>query len=323
MAAWQDAMSKRKSRIQVWAEYLPVMLAFEVLSLLPRRAALSVAMAFAKTAFLLIGNLKKVGMRNLEIAFPEMAEPERLKILKGSIQNLGRVLGEMSQFHKLSPADVEKLVEYSDPNTMRVFVETRSEHRGVLITTGHLGNWEMLVYSFAALVQPMSYLARPLDNPLIEDLTVSIRTLLGNRPINKKNSAMLAAKLLRSGEILGILADVNTTRKEGVFVPVFGVPACTSTGAAKLAIRSNALIYPTFCMWDHDREGYKIVHAGPFEPVNTGDRDRDVYETTAQFTLAIEDIIRQYPDQWMWIHKRWKTRPEGEPDIYAEKSRDS
>src|SRR5215217_7091491 len=169
---WQHTMSKRKSKIQVWAEYVPVMLAFEILSLLPRWAALTVAIAIARTAFLLVGNLRKVGMRNLEIAFPEMAEAERLRILKGSIQNLGRVLGEMSQFHKLSPADVEKLVEYSDPNTMRVFAETRKQQRGVLITTGHLGNWEMLVYSFAALVQPMSYLARPLDNPLIENLTV-------------------------------------------------------------------------------------------------------------------------------------------------------
>jgi len=199
----------------------------------------------------------------------------------------------------------------------QIFDETRKQHRGVLVTTGHLGNWEMLVYSFAALFQPMSYLARPLDNPKIEEMTVQIRTRLGNRPINKRNSAMLAIKLLRGGEILGILADVNTTRKEGVFVPVFGVPACTSTGAAKLAIRANALIYPKFCLWDSAQERYRIIGAGPFEPANTGDRDRDIYETTAQFTLAMEEIIRQYPEQWMWIHKRWKTRPDGEPDLYA------
>jgi KDO2-lipid IV(A) lauroyltransferase len=247
-----------------------------------------------------------------------MHQAERLRILKGSMENLGRVFGEMSQFFKLTPADIEKLVDFAeDPNTLRIFEETRKEHRGVLVTTGHLGNWEMLVFSFAALYQPMSYLARPLDNPLLEELTVKIRTRFGNRPINKKNSAMLAIRILREGELLGILADVNTTRKEGVFVPVFGVPACTSTGAAKLAIRSNALIYPTFCLWDAERGRYKIVHAGPFEPARTGDRDKDIYETTARFTLAIEEIIRQYPEQWMWIHKRWKTRPEGEPDLYG------
>ena len=315
-------MARKKTAFLVWAEYIPARLALSFLSILPRRAALAVAMFFARLAFQLVKSFRKTGLRNLEIAFPEKSENERLVILRGSVENLGRVLGEMSQFHKLTPADIENLVDFSeDPKALRIFEETRKERRGILITTGHLGNWEMLVHSFAALYQPMSYLARPLDNPLIEKMTVTIRTQLGNRPINKKNSAMLAIKLLRSGELLGILTDVNTTRKEGVFVPVFGVPACTSTGAAKLAIRSGALIYPTFCVWDSSRGRYRIVHAGPFEPADTGDRERDIYETTAQFTLAMEEIIRQYPDQWMWIHKRWKTRPDGEPDIYAPNGR--
>jgi KDO2-lipid IV(A) lauroyltransferase len=187
----------------------------------------------------------------------------------------------------------------------------------VLITTGHLGNWELLVMGFAALHEPISYLARPLDNPMIGDLTVRIRTRFGNTPINKTNSAMLAIKILREGGILGILSDVNAHPKEGVFVPFFGVPACTTSGAAMLAIRSNSWIFPTFCVWDKERKRYKFVHGELLEPVNTGDRKQDIIATTALYTAEIEKIIRQYPDQWMWIHKRWKTRPPGEKDLYG------
>ena len=203
-----------------------------------------------------------------------------------------------------------------DDETKAVYARNKSEGCGVLVTTGHLGNWEMLVLGFAALYEPMSYLARPLDNPKIDDLLTKRRTRFGNTPINKTNSAMLAIKILRDGGILGILSDVNAHPKEGVFVPFFGVPACTASGAAMLAIRTNALIYPTFCVWDRASKKYKFVHGSLLEPVLTDDRKQDIVDTTALYTAEIEKIIRTYPDQWMWIHKRWKTRPKGEPDIY-------
>ena len=143
-----------------------------------------------------------------------------------------------------------------------------------------------------------------------------IRTRFGNRPINKTNSARLAIKILREGGILGMLADVNTHPKEGVFVPFFGVPACTTAGAALIALRADALIFPVFCIWDKEIGRYRFIHGRLIEPVRTGDRDRDVLETTAAYTAELERIYRQYPDQWMWIHKRWKTRPKGEKSLY-------
>ena len=174
----------------------------------------------------------------------------------------------------------------------------------------------MLVFSYSALETPISYLARPLDNPKIEDLTVKLRTRFGNRPINKTNSVMPAVEVLRKGEILGILADVNAHPKEGVFVPFFGVPACTSTGVAMIALRANAIIVPVCGVWDAESKRYKIIHGDVIEPARTGDRKQDVKETTAAFTSVIEGFIRRYPDQWIWIHKRWKTRPPGEPELY-------
>ena len=257
-------------------------------------------------------------MRNLEIAFPEKTKEQRKSILVGTFENLGRVLGEVSQFPKTTPEKLRKIIDFElDDISTDLYARNKNEKRGVLITTGHLGNWELLVMGFAALHEPISYLARPIDNPLIEDLTVRFRTRYGNRPINKTNSAMLAIKILREGGILGILSDVNAHPKEGVFVPFFGVPACTTSGAAMLAIRSNSWIFPTFCVWNKATKKYKFVHGQLLEPVNTGDRKHDIVATTTLYTAEIEKIIRQYPDQWMWIHKRWKTRPPGEKDLYA------
>lgn len=289
-----------------------------ILGVLPRGVAVGIGVGLSKLGFHLLGSLRRTGMRNLEIAYPEMSVSERAAILKGTFENLGRVLGEVSQFSKTTPAKIEQLVDFGlDEYSQDLYRKVKAEKRGVVITTGHLGNWEMLVFAFAALHEPISYLARPIDNPLIEELTVKIRTRFGNRPLNKTNSAMVAIKMLRDGEILGVLADVNAHPKEGVFVPFFSIPACTSAGPAMLAIRTNSIIFPTVCVYDRELRRYKIVHGPAIEPVSTGDRQHDIRETTALYTAEIEKIIRQFPDQWLWIHKRWKTRPPGEESIYG------
>jgi KDO2-lipid IV(A) lauroyltransferase len=308
----------KKGNAQIWLEYAAARSILGVLGFLPRKVAVTIGVGISKLGFHLLGNLRQTGMRNLEIAFPEMTDSEREQVLKGTFENLGRVLGEVSQFSRTTPAKIEHIVDFElDDESRELYHRIKTEKRGLVITTGHLGNWEMLVFAFAALHEPISYLARPIDNPMIEDLTVRIRTRFGNRPLNKTNSAMLAIKLLREGEILGVLADINAHPKEGVFVPFFGIPACTTAGPAMLAIRTNSLIFPTFCVYDRESHRYKIVHGPAIEPVSTGDRQRDVLETTAIYTAEIEKIIRQYPDQWLWIHRRWKTRPPGEESIYG------
>jgi KDO2-lipid IV(A) lauroyltransferase len=309
--------SKKKSPLQIRVEYAIARSLFGLLAAMPRPWALAVSSLIAKIGFGAFGRLRRTGLRNLEIAFPEMSSDERTRLLRGTFANLGRVLGEVSQFKKATPETLSKIVDFElDEESRELYQRVREEKRGVVITTGHLGNWELLVFAFAALHEPIAYLARPLDNPLIEDLTVRIRTMYGNRPINKTNSAMLAIKLLREGEILGVLADVNAHPKEGVFVPFFGQPSCTSAGPATFAIRTNSLIYPTFCVYEERSRRYKIVHGPVIEPVITGDLRSDIIATTAEYTAEIEKLIRQYPEQWLWIHKRWKTRPKGESPLY-------
>jgi KDO2-lipid IV(A) lauroyltransferase len=307
----------KKSKPQVWLEYAAARGLLGLLGILPRRAALAVSASAAAFAYHLFGGLRRVAATNLKIAFPELDESEHERLAKGAFRNLGRILGEMSQFPRATPETLRQRIEFQiDPEVYAEYQRLKSEGRGVIIVSPHLGNWEMLVFGWATYDAPMSYLARPLDNPLIEKLTHDLRTKFGNRPINKTNSVMAASRVLREEGLLGVLADVNAHPKEGVFVPFFGVPACTSSGVALLAMRTNSAIVPMCGAWDEQKQHYICVHGRMIYPAATGDRQSDILETTAAFTAEIEALVRRFPDQWLWIHKRWKTRPPGEPDLY-------
>lgn len=307
----------KKSKLQIWGEYSVVSLVLGFLGVLPRKPAIALSIGVARLGYRLLNGLRRTGMRSLAIAYPDMTADERERILRGTFESLGRVLGDVSQFPKYSKEKMTSMVDFAlDEYTRELYDRIKREKRGVLITTAHLGNWELLVQTFAVWHEPMSYLARPIDNLLIEDLTVAMRKRFGNTPLNKTNSARTAIKLLREGGIVGVLADVNAHPKEGVFVPFFDVAACTTAGPATLAIRTNSILFPIFCVYDHQAGNYKIVHSDAVEPANTGDREADIVATTAAYTAEIEKIIRKYPDQWLWIHKRWKTRPTGEPSLY-------
>jgi KDO2-lipid IV(A) lauroyltransferase len=309
-------MSK-KGKLVSWLEYIPARFVLDLLALLPRPAAVWGGIRIARLIYRLAGGLRRTGEQNLLRAFPQLSESERANILKGSFDNLGRVLGDVSRFSRVTPKEIEELVDIDpEAHAWQVYEESRgAEKRGILVTTAHLGNWEMLVFSFAALHEPMSYLARPLDNPMIEEMTYRIRTRFGNRPINKNNSARPALRILRNGGILGALVDVNWTEKGGVFVPFFGSDACTTSGPAILALQSDALLFPLACVWDEGIGKYRYIFGDAIEPVRSGDREKDIRETTALYTAQIEQLIRQYPDQWMWIHRRWKTRPLSEAAV--------
>lgn len=307
----------RKSKPQIWLEYAAARTVLGAFRILPRSTAVKAGEAAARLGAGSVKSLRRVAMRNLEIAMPELAAAERKKIITGSFKNLGRILVEMSRFPTVTRERIAEVFEFRlDPELLESQKRLRAEGRGTILVSPHLGNWELLVFAFSALHEPMSYLARPLDNPLIEDLTVRLRTRFGNQPINKKNSVPAAIRVLRGAGLLGILADVNAHPKEGVFVPLFGVPACTSAGPATLAIRTNSVIIPLAGVWDEKSGKYIGVNGQLIEPARTGDRQKDIVETTARFTAEVEKLIRAYPDQWLWIHKRWKTRPPGEPELY-------
>jgi KDO2-lipid IV(A) lauroyltransferase len=311
-------MARKKSKLLIWLEYALARIVLGIFGILPRSLAIVLGIFLAKIGYLVLGSLRRAGMRNLELAFPGNSRGENERILKASFKNLGRVLGETSQFPRATIEKLAATVEFDfDPEAYSKYKEMKAAAgRGVIIASPHLGNWEMGVFAYSALREPVNYLARPIDNPMIEDMTVRLRTRFGNRPINKTNSVSTAIELLRTGNILGVLPDVNVHPKEGVFVPFFGIPACTTSGVAMLAMRTDAMIVPMCCVWDETAKKYKLIHGEIIEPRRTGDRHRDVLETTAAFTLAIEKFVRAYPEQWLWIHKRWKTRPPGDDELY-------
>jgi Kdo2-lipid IVA lauroyltransferase/acyltransferase len=316
-------MARKKSTAQIWLEYIPVRMLFAVLGTLPRKTALRVGMFIGRLGYRFASGLRRVAHRNLEIAFPEMTESEREAIALGSFQNLGRVLGELAHFPGATREDLRKLIEFdfdteeSKNSPERIAFEAeRAKGRGTLLIGPHLGNWEVGVFAYSAFREPLTYLARPLDNPLIEDLTVALRSRFGNRAINKNNSVAAAMAVLREGGILGVLPDVNVLHRDGVFVPFFGTLANTTSGVAMMAMRTGAMIVPMCCVWNAETEKYRVHYGSLVESPNTGDRHRDVLEITAAFTAEMEKFIRAYPDQWLWIHKRWKTRPEGQDELY-------
>lgn len=308
----------KKTKVQVNLEYYAVRVVFFCLGILPRRAAVGICIFFCRLAYLVLGRHRRIAFRNTEIAFPEMSAAEREKLVRGCFRSLGRLFGEMTQFPKHTKEDLEAIIEF--PIADELWTEYRKlkeQGRGMIFLTPHLGGWEILAFATSALIEPQTYLVRRLDNRRLENFLGGIRGRFGNRPMDKMNAALPALHLLSSGGNLGILADINTQPRDGVFVPFFGKPACTTAGVAMLAMRANAVVVTIGAPWDEKKGKYvaRIGRALEFE--STGDRQRDIENFTALFTADIEKMVRDFPEQWFWVHRRWKTRPEGEPDLYG------
>lgn len=247
---------------------------------------------------------------------PELTPQEREKILVGVFDNLGRLLGECSQFLKITRENISELVSYEG---FENYAQAAAKGKGVLMLTGHVGAWELCAFAHGVYGHPLSFLARPLDNPLLEKMINRYRALSQNTPIDKNHSVREVLKTLKQGKDVGLLIDANTLANEGVFCDFFGIPACSTTGLAVFALRSDAPVVPGFLLWDEGLKKHILKFAPEIPLIKTGDFKEEVAINTARFTKAIEDCVRQYPEQWLWIHRRWRTRPKGEPDLYGVK----
>jgi KDO2-lipid IV(A) lauroyltransferase len=162
----------------------------------------------------------------------------------------------------------------------------------------------------------MTMVIRRLDNPRVDRMVNDIRCLHGNHVVHKDDFARGLLSAMKRGETVGILMDTNMTPPQGLFVPFFGVAACTASGLARVAQRTGATVLPGFLVWEAS-EGKYVLHFSREIPLaESGDDERDALENTARFTAAIEGFVRRYPNQWLWVHRRWKTRPEGEKPLY-------
>lgn len=272
-----------------------------------------VAMGIARIATRLLDRfqprLRRAALANLAFAMPELDATARGTLIDGVFLSIARVLVYLSRFGRLAgnPANIGKIIRYEG---YEYFEQALKQGKGVLFYTAHLGNWELSAFAHALLSRPMHVVVRPLDNPLIDGMVARLRGLSGNFVIGKKEFARGILKALAANEAVGILADQNAGLNDGEFVQFFGKAACAQTGFAKIAAHSGAAVIPGFAIWSA-AEGRYILRFYP--PVAmTGDAHRD----TQRLHEVLEAVIRAYPDQWLWIHRRWKTRPPGEAPLY-------
>ena len=294
-------------------EYWLVMAVARPLGRLPRGLARRLAGVLAWSVYVLHGRLRCVGERNLERAFPGLSARERKEILRGVFRSLGRQLVE---FCRMSRYTAENTRGWIRTEGLDHYLAARARGKGVLIVTGHMGAWELSSFYHSLMGYPMSMVARPLDNRRLDQFVNGIRCLHGNRVLPKDDFARGRLTAMHKGETVGILMDTNMTPPQGVFVNFFGKQACTASGVARVALKTGAAVLPGFMLWEEAERSY-MLHFGPqlvFE--RTTDAEADIVAATQQCTSAIESWIRRYPDQWLWIHRRWKTRPAGEAGLY-------
>jgi len=296
-----------------WLEFAAVWLILKMLSALPRRLARGFAAIVTRLPFSLQPRLQKTAAFNLRLAFPDWTDAQRKEVTRKMVRNLGWMAAEFVRFPRFSRENIEKVVILEGHEN---FLEGQRRGKGVLYLTGHIGAWELSSFAHALYGYPLHYMARPLDNKRLDALVNQYRCSSGNKPIYKNESARVMLKILRDSGTIGILADQNTMPSEGVFVDFFGTAACTTTGLARVALHTGAAVVPGYAYWDETIQKYRLRFEPPVELIRTGDTEHDVFENTQRFAKVIEGIIRKHPDQWVWVHKRWKTRPKGEPELY-------
>jgi len=273
----------------------------------PRAMADRLGAFCAATLDRAVPRLRRTAERNLTFAYPERDAAWRARTIDGVFISLGRLLTTFARFPLLNRLNVRASIDYEG---FEHYQRAKEKGRGVLFATAHLGNWELSAFAHALLTEPMSVVVRPLDNPAIDHLVETRRALSGNTLVSKRDFARSIFHTLKQNGAVGILVDQNSAADSGVFVPFFGRPACAGLTFAKLAARSGAAVIPGFAVWSPQSLRY-VLKFYP-EISMTGDPAAD----TAAIQHAVETAVREYPDQWLWIHRRWKTRPAGEPGMY-------
>jgi len=273
----------------------------------PIRIAERLGASYARGLDRMLPRLRRVAYANLCFAYPDRDDEWRRKTVDGVYASIGRLLVAFARFPKIGKREIGDWIGYEG---FEHFERAIAQGKGVLFATAHLGNWELSAYAHGLLTAPMSVVVRPLDNPFIDQIVERRRALSGNTLLSKRDFARSILQALRRNEAVGILVDQNASVENGAFVPFFGRVACANLTFARLAARSGAPVIPGFAVWRSAEKRYVLRFYPPVEI--TGDATED----TARIQAAVENAIREYPDQWLWIHRRWKTRPAGEAALY-------
>ena len=307
--------ARAKKGLLARAEYVFIRSLLGFFRLLPFPLAFRVGEAIGWLLYHCDRSHRRIGLTNLALAFPHKSEAERRQILRESLYNLGRLVAEFCHMHTLTKDNISRRVRFADFAQWQELL-ARGQNTGALILTGHFGNWELLAYAHACYGFPVHIIHRRLRNGLIDDLIVRERERCGNRVIHKTTAGIEVFRAIRQKALVVAAIDQNASGRMGAFVPFFSRLASTSTGLAGLALASNVPVVPAFLIREDGTWRHRIVVLPPVEPVRTGDQAADLCATTAKFTEVFQQMVERYPDHWLWIHKRWKRRPDGEASIY-------
>ncbi len=306
---------KRRSETTLFRHRVEAAVAESLLKLLgwlPHRVARVACEVLAVLSYSFWSRLRRVGLFNLRLAFPEWDERKRRKVLMGEFRNLGRMLADFAYFPRLSRENIERLIIYDG---FENYDEARKQGKGVLYLTAHFGNWELGSFAHGIYGYPCNFVVREMDNPLIDELINGYRRASGGQAIKKGEFARQVLAAFGRGEAVGVLIDQNMLAGEGIFVDFFGCPASTTTGPARVARKTGVPIILGLVIWDSKLKKYRL-RFDRVEWIKRADPEEEIAVNTANFTRRIEQYVRRYPEQWLWVHRRWKTRPPGEPQIY-------
>jgi len=299
----KDRKKKKPGKLRMFAEYAVVMAILSVIRIIPFGAALKFGGLLGSFLYRIDKRHREITLDNLRKSFADKSEDEIELIARSVYKNVGYLTVEFicsSRYGK-------NFDRYFTVRNYDIYKKALEKGKGVLILTGHCGSWELLALAQSILKPPAGVVVRPLDNPYLDRAVSRLREQYGNFLINKTNGMRDILKTLSSGNAAGILLDQNVKAKEGVFVDFFGRPACTNKGMALIAARTKAAVVPTF-IHRVGPDRHEILVCDEIPLVETGDKEADIVTNTQAYTKAIEDFITDYPDQWFWMHRRWKTK---------------
>ena len=287
-------------------EQLLVALVSAVVRLLPRRWALALGAALARAYAAFDRRHVAVAEDNLRRAFPGWDAARVRRTALGVYRHFGRVILDLLWMQGRPAAQLLALCRFEGVERLApVF----ARGKGAIMVSAHIGNWEIHAIGHGFRHEWAAVVTRPLDNPALDQRLTALRTMSGNRVISKHRALQDILGYLRQNRMVAILMDQNVQKEDGIFVEFFGRPACTTTVAAALAVKTGCGLAPVRTVLEADGT-YRLIYEPPLEWTPSGDRRADVARLTQELTRVIEGWVRDTPEQWLWLHRRWKTQPD-------------
>jgi KDO2-lipid IV(A) lauroyltransferase len=306
-------MARQIGRFRAWAECAAFAVPWALLRGLPLERSVRTGAAIGALVLAFDFYNSSIARRNLELAFANLKPEQRTVILRETYRNFGRMAAEWVHFPQLGPNNIEHYVSYAGREYWDDAIE-RSDGRGILVLTGHFGNFELLSVAHSIYGNRIAIVQRPNRNPVLDYAVAARRRRFGNLTVARKGAAREVMRLLRENWMVAIPLDLDT--RHGAFVDFFGTPAATNPALARIAMATGAPVLPAFMVRQGESSKHQITILPVIEVPTSGHRSECVHEYTQAFTSVIESMIRRHPDHWNWIHPRWKTRPQEGVRLY-------